>query len=83
MWFSFEVVNHGGETSFYVRVPSKHREIIRSAFYAHYQDIELEEVKDDHIYHFPRTIKELKELGYRIFGTDSRYQSGKRCRRGN
>ncbi len=70
MWFSFEVVSHGGETRFFVRVPSKHREIIRSAFYAHYQDIDLDEVTDDYIYRFPRTMKELKETGYRIFGNE-------------
>jgi hypothetical protein len=68
MWFSFEIVSHGGETHFYVRVPSKHGEIIRSAFYAHYSDVDLEEVKEDYIYRFPRTMKKVKELGYRIFG---------------
>lgn len=70
MWFSFEVTSHGGEPHFYVRIPSRHRNMIEAAFYAQYPDIELVEVKEDYINSLPFDYIKLKKQGYELFGNE-------------
>lgn len=70
MWFSFEIVSHESEIHFYIRVPARHKDIVRSSFYAHYPEIEFEEVSEDYINRFPKKLKDLKAIDYRIFGNE-------------
>ncbi|MEK7560908.1 MAG: hypothetical protein AAB539_03050 [Patescibacteria group bacterium] len=72
MWFCFEVVSFGGEIHFYLRIPRRHSDIVLSAIYAHYQDVEIKEVAEDYIYRFPRSYDELAGMGHDIFGNELR-----------
>jgi hypothetical protein len=45
-WFSFEIVSIEGRVHFYLRCLQAHRLSIETALYAHYPDIEVNEVED-------------------------------------
>lgn len=70
MWFSLEIASHGGEPHFYIRIPSRHRNMIEAAFYAQYPDIELAESGEDYVSYLPPTYDRLKEEGYELFGNE-------------
>ncbi len=70
MWFCCEVVSFGGEIHFYLRVPEKNKNMVQSAFYAHYPDIEITEVGEDYIHRFPEKVEEVEALGYNFFGNE-------------
>lgn len=44
--YSFEIVSDGGYITFYLRTPTKFKEIVQSAFYSHYPDAILTETED-------------------------------------
>lgn len=46
LWLSLEMVGRGGGTRFYVRCPSKFRNLVESAIYAQYPDVEITEAQD-------------------------------------
>src|SRR3989338_7558565 len=71
MWFSFEMVSFSGDVHFYVRTPAKHRNIVEALFYAHYPDLDIVEI-EDYMQLLPRTLSELYEQGYEMWGTELR-----------
>jgi hypothetical protein len=46
LWLSFEMVGRGGGIHFYVRCPKDRRNLVESAIYAQYPEVEIEEVPD-------------------------------------
>lgn len=46
LWYSLEIVSLGGKISFILRIPKKVRDLVESAFYAHYPQIEITEIND-------------------------------------
>ena len=68
-WFSLEVASFGGEIHFYVRAPSRYKNVVEANFYAHYPDIEIVQV-DDYVLRMPLTTKELYREGYNLFGSE-------------
>lgn len=45
-WFSFEIVGLGGQIHFFVRTPSKFRNLVEAQIYAQYPGAEIQEVQD-------------------------------------
>lgn len=43
---SFEIISIGGYIQFIIRTPVKYRDLVESAFYAQYPDVEISEVED-------------------------------------
>lgn len=70
LWFSFEVASFGGEIHFFIRIPSRHRNIVEAAFYASYPDVEISDVREDYIKRFPKSVDELFAKKYRFFGNE-------------
>lgn len=46
LWISLEMVGRGGGTRFYVRCPGQFRNLVESAIYAQYPDVEITEAPD-------------------------------------
>jgi len=46
LWISFEMVGRGGGIHFYVRCPKDKRDLVESAIYSQYPEVEIEEVPD-------------------------------------
>lgn len=74
LWFSCEVVSFGGEIHFYMQVPAKHRNIIESALYAQYADLDVSEAEGDYIHRLPVTEGQLEQEGYKLFGNELKLQ---------
>ena len=68
-WYSFEIVSFGGGIHFFLRTPARYINIIKANFYGHYPDCEIEEV-DDYMDRFPKTVQELYQNGYDLFGLE-------------
>lgn len=68
-WFSLEIASLGGEIHFYVRAPSRYKNVIEANFYAHYPEVEIFPV-EDYIYRLPQTTKELYQAGLNLFGSE-------------
>lgn len=45
-WFSFEIVSFGGDIHFYIRASNDNRALVESQLYAHFPEIEIQEVED-------------------------------------
>jgi len=45
-WMTFELVGHAGGVHFYIRTPERFRNLLESAIYSQYPDIEIIEVED-------------------------------------
>lgn len=69
LWYSMEIVSHGGDVHFYVRIPAVHRNAVEAFFYSQYTDIEIIEVPD-YIHRFPKTYSELSAQKYELFGSE-------------
>lgn len=69
LWYSMEVVSHGGDVRFYVQVPAVRRNLVEAFFYSQYVDIEITEVPD-YIHRFPKTYDELAAKKYELFGSE-------------
>jgi len=55
-WFSFELVGHGGEVHFYLRLPKQFRNLMESAIYAQYPEAEITQVASDYVREMPRVL---------------------------
>ncbi len=73
-WYSLEVVSFGGEVHFYIRTYYKQRPIIESAFYAYYPDLEIVEVDDYVKARFPKTLQEVHDWGYDMWGAELNFK---------
>ncbi|MDO8600917.1 MAG: hypothetical protein Q7R73_04950 [bacterium] len=69
LWYSMEVVSHGGDVHFYMRIPAIHRAAAEAFFYSQYSDIEITEVPD-YIHRFPKSYSELSAKKYELFGSE-------------
>jgi len=63
---SFEIVSHGGDIQFYIRVPIKFRDLIEAALYSQYPEVAITEV-EDYAKKFPTVFPHEK---YEAFGCD-------------
>ncbi len=68
-WFALEMVSFGGQIRFFIRSYYKQRPLIEAAFFSYYPDVELVEV-DDYIDSLPSNVKEMREQGYDLWGTE-------------
>jgi len=59
-WFSFEIVNFFGEIRFFVRTPSKFRNLVESQIYAQYPEAEINIVDD----YFEKIEEKYLKEGY-------------------
>ncbi|MBI2053095.1 MAG: hypothetical protein HYT34_02520, partial [Candidatus Ryanbacteria bacterium] len=69
LWFSMELVSFGGEIHFYIRTPSKHKNVVMSHLYANYPSLDIDETPD-YIERFPAHIQELHADGMELWGTE-------------
>jgi len=69
LWFSLEIVSFGGEVHFFIRTPTKYKDIIESTIYANYQDTEVVEVAD-YIDRLPAETTDLYKQGLEFFGIE-------------
>lgn len=65
VWFSFEIVSIEGDVHFYVRTPTRSRDIIESQIYAQYPDAEIKEV-EDYVTEIP---DDIPSKDYEMWGT--------------
>lgn len=64
--FSLEIVSHGGDVRFYIRVPIKYRDMVEAALYSQYPDVAITEAED-----YTKEIpKKWPNDTYGIFGCD-------------
>ncbi len=54
-WMSFELVGRAGESHFYLRVPSRFRNMMESAIYSQYPEAEITEA-DDYLKSMPKIL---------------------------
>ena len=69
LWFSFEIVTLGGDIHFFIRTPTKHRNVLEANMYANYPTVEIEEVKD-YMERFPKTLDGLYARGLNLWGSE-------------
>lgn len=55
-WFSLEIASIDGRVHFFVRTPSRLRDLVEAQFYAQYPQAKLIEV-DDYVFHVPKITK--------------------------
>ncbi len=67
-WYSLEIVSLGGNVSFLLRVPTKARSLVESAFYSQYPTAVIQEV-EDYMQNFNINPFDDKDP-YDIFGTE-------------
>ncbi|HXF44129.1 MAG TPA: hypothetical protein VNK70_01560 [Candidatus Paceibacterota bacterium] len=68
-WFSLEIVSFGGEIHFYVMVYKKLVNLLESAFFSYYPDIEVVEV-EDYVKQMPQDLVELYRRDWDIWATE-------------
>lgn len=66
-WMSFELVGYAGGVYFYVRLPSKYRNLLEAAIYAQYPNAEIHEPQNDYLDLLPAS---LPNQVYDLFGYD-------------
>ena len=54
-WISCEIVSTGGDTHFFIRCLTKHRNLVEANIWAQYPDAEIHEV-DDYVHTIPRQV---------------------------
>jgi len=65
-WLSFEMTGGQDGIHFYVRMPKKHRNLVETALFSQYPDIELHDAED----YTKRLPRVLPNNEYDVFGTD-------------
>jgi hypothetical protein len=68
-WFALEMVSFGGEIHFYVRCYVKFKNLVESAFFSFYPDIEISEA-DDYVDLFPKNVGEVYEKKMDLWGSE-------------
>lgn len=66
---SFELINYGGETHFFVRVREKHRNLIEAAFFSYYPDVEIISARD-YVLNLPSNLDELQKQEKDLWGIE-------------
>ena len=74
LWFSFEIVGSGGKAHFYVRTPKKLRHPVESMLYAQYPEVEIIQA-EDYSREFPDSFDGLEQIGYDLFGLESKLKN--------
>lgn len=69
LWFSLELVSLGGEVHFFVRTPTKLRDVVEAAFFSYYPDVEVSEV-EDYISRLPLNFADAEKRDVSFWGTD-------------
>lgn len=69
-WFNFEMVSFGGQVSFYIRAHSKRKNLVESAFFSYYPDVEMVEVKEDYLDRIPKTVGEMYTMNKDLWGSE-------------
>lgn len=67
--FGLEMISFGGEIHFYIRCQKKQRNLVESAFFSYYQDVEFVEV-EDYVKKFPQTLEEVYGQEKDLWGTE-------------
>ncbi len=67
--FGLEMISFGGEIHFYIRCQKKQRNLVESAFFSYYQDVEFAEV-EDYVKKFPQTLEEVYSQEKDLWGTE-------------
>lgn len=65
-WFSFEIVSLGGEIHFFIRTPTKFRNLVESQIYAQYPEAEIHEVED----YTAKVPVDVPNETYNLFGAE-------------
>ncbi len=66
-WYSFEIVGHSGGVEFYVMLPVKMRNMVESAIYSQYPQVEISEAPEDYCRRLPR---KMPNESYDLWGSD-------------
>ena len=69
LWYSFEIVSIGGEIHFYIRAPTKYKNIVEAIIYSFYPEVEIMAV-GDYTENMPGTTRELYAMGYNLWGSE-------------
>ncbi len=69
-WTSLEVASFGGEIHFYIRVQEKLKNLMESAFFSFYQDVDIKEADEDYAARIPSNTAELYARGLDAWGTE-------------
>lgn len=65
-WFSLEMVSKGGSVHFFIRTPSRFRDIVETQIYAQYPTMEIYEVED----YVNETMESMRKEEWSLFGSD-------------
>lgn len=68
-WFSFEIVSQNGTLKFYVRTPSSLKNLVESALFSYYPEVEISEVPD-YAATLPHTVFDLEANNLDIWGQE-------------
>lgn len=68
-WFSFEIVSQGGTLKFYVRTPAALKNLVESALFSYYPEVEIS-VVPDYVATLPSTIFDLEAHNLDIWGME-------------
>ncbi len=68
-WFSLEMVSFGGQVRFFIRVYHKQRNLLESALFSYYPDLEIVEV-EDYANNLPQDIYQLYDEDMDLWGTE-------------
>lgn len=68
-WFSFEIVSQGGQLRFFVRVPSALKNLVESALFSYYPEVEVLAVPD-YVATLPHTVFDLEAQKLDLWGTE-------------
>ncbi|HOK35252.1 MAG TPA: hypothetical protein PLL80_01290 [Candidatus Pacearchaeota archaeon] len=66
LYYSFEIVGKRDQVHFYIRTPSTHQQLVKSAIWAEYPGAEIKEV-DDYVNNFG---KDIPNEDYNLWGAD-------------
>jgi len=68
--YSLEIMSFGGDVHFYMVMPKKEKDIFKSVFFAHYPDVDIEEVSEDYMERLPKDGLDMWKRDYRLWGSE-------------